>query len=529
LYQTLNQRLKSILDSGKRTTLSESKIGIEKESLRVAQTGGISQKMHPEVLGSALTNPLITTDFSEALIELITPPCSTIKETLHFLDDIERYVYSNLADETLWATSMPCVVSGESSIQVAQYGTSNSARMKTVYRQGLSVRYGRMMQVIAGVHFNYSFSESFWDLYRQLENDSGDRQAFKSKHYMGLVRNMLRFGWLIPYLFGASPAICRSFVQGKPGMLVEFNDNTLYEPYATSLRMGDIGYTNAKESIAGIKANYDSLATYIESLQCAISTPFKPYEDIGLKEGDEYKQLNTNILQIENEYYSTVRPKQILKDNEKPSTALADRGVEYIEVRSLDVNAFDPLGINEEQLHFLEVFVVFCLLHESDVLLESEINEIDINLLLVAHQGRDPELKLTSEGQDVTLRDWANDLCGAMQGVAECLDLANSSSVHEETAYTESLARQIACVNDASLTPSARMLNSMQKNNEGFFHFAKRMSNNHHDYFNEKSLSAERKAFFDKSVADSLKKQKQMESEETMSFDDFLQDYFDNG
>ena len=529
MYQVLNQRLKRIHDSGQLTILSESMIGIEKESLRVAQTGGISQKSHPESLGSALTNAYITTDFSEALTEFITPPCHSIKETLQFLDDIHQYVYSNLEDETLWSTSMPCVVSGESSIRIAQYGTSNSAQMKTIYREGLSNRYGKMMQVIAGVHFNYSLSESFWQTYQQQENDSTDIKGFKSKHYMGLVRNMLRFGWLIPYLFGASPAICKSFLHGKPGMLTEFNENTLYEPYATSLRMGDIGYTNAKESVAGIKANYDSLETYVESLRCAISTPFKPYEDIGLKVDNEYKQLNTNILQIENEYYSTVRPKQILRDNEKPTTALDDRGIEYVEVRSLDVNAFDPLGINEEQLHFLEVFVLFCLLHESDALHETEINEIDNNLMLVAHQGRDPSLNLSCCGKEVSLKGWASDLCNAMRGVAESLDQAHASENNTETAYADSLEKQIQCVNDAELTPSARMLKSMRKNNEGFFHYAKRMSNNHHDYFNEKKLSSEKKLFFDKSVADSLKQQKKIESEETIGFDDFLQNYFDNG
>ena len=529
MYQILNQRLQSILESGKLNTLSESRIGIEKESLRVAQAGEISQVLHPESLGSALTNEYITTDFSEALTELITPPCNSIKDVLQFLDELQQYVYSNLADETLWSTSIPCVVSGESSIHIAQYGTSNLAKMKTAYREGLSNRYGRMMQVIAGVHFNYSFSDSFWNVYQQMENETGDRRNFKSKHYMGLVRNMLRFGWLIPYLFGASPAICRSFVDGEQGLLEAFNENTFYEPFATSLRMGDIGYTNTKESMAGIKANYDSLETYIESLQCAINTPFQPYEEIGVKVDGEYRQLNANILQIENEYYSTVRPKQVLKGNEKPTTALADRGVEYIEIRSLDVNAFDPLGVNEEQLYFLEVFAVFCLLHESNVLLESEINEIDINLILVAHRGRDPELNLSCCGDNVSLKDWANTLCDAMSGVAECLDLAHTSSGNKQTAYTDSLEKQKHCINNSNLTPSARMLESMRKNNEGFFHFARRMSNNHHDYFNEKQLSPEKRAFFDKAVADSLLKQKKIESDETMGFDEFLQDYFDSG
>lgn len=521
MYQSLEQRLKRIHESGQITVLSESKIGIEKESLRVAQVGGVSQKPHPKSLGSALANEYITTDFSEALTELITPPCDSIKETLQFLDDIQHFVYSNLDDETLWSTSMPCVVAGDDSIPIAEYGSSNSGMMKKIYRLGLSNRYGRMMQVIAGVHFNYSLPDSFWVLYQSMENETGSLQDFKSKHYMGLVRNMLRFGWLIPYLFGSSPAVCKSFIQGKPTILKEFNENTYYEPYATSLRMGDIGYTNAQESIAGIKANYDSIDAYIDSLKCAINTPFRSYQDIGVKVDGEYKQLNCNILQIENEYYSTVRPKQVLQDNEKPTTALASRGIEYVEIRSLDVNAFDPLGINEEQMHFLEVFVLFCLLHDSEVLQSTEINEIDVNLIQVAHKGRDPELKLSCRGKDVGLKQWAEELCGAMRSVAESLDQANSTSDRKVTSYTSSLERQIECVNDPAQTVSARMLEAMRNRKEGFFHFAQYMSNRHHDYFNEKQISEEKRHFFEKSVSESLLKQKMIESEETMDFDDF--------
>ena len=272
---------------------------------------------------------------------------------------------------------MPCVVEGETSIPLAQYGSSNAAQMKTAYRRGLGLRYGRSMQVIAGVHFNYSFSNEFWRMYQSLNNNSDELQDFISEQYMGLVRNLLRYGWLVPYLFGASPAVCKSFLLGKKTMLQEFNSNTYYEPYATSLRLGDIGYQNSKEKLTGIKASYDSLDAYVDSLQCAINTPYTGYEAFGIKVDGVYQQLNANILQIENEYYSSVRPKQIVQGNEMPSIALHKRGIAYIELRSLDVNAFDPHGINSEQLYFLEVFMLFCLLQESPVLTESEIYAID--------------------------------------------------------------------------------------------------------------------------------------------------------
>jgi glutamate--cysteine ligase len=526
LYQLLQHRLSLLAASEIEEALSTSKIGLEKESLRVLPEGGISQTPHPLAWGSALTNSLITTDFSEALAELITPPCDSVTEVIQSLDDIQNFVYRNLDNEILWATSMPCVVAGETSIPLAQYGSSNAAQMKTVYRRGLGLRYGRAMQVIAGVHFNYSFSEKFWRLYQQLLNNKDDYQEFVSEQYMGLVRNLLRYGWLVPYLFGASPSVCKSFLNGKRTMLQEFNDNTYYEPYATSLRLGDIGYQNNKEDLAGIKACYDSLDAYVESMKCAISTPNPVFEEIGVKVNGEYQQLNANILQIENEYYSSVRPKQIVQGNENPSTALSKRGIAYVELRSLDVNAFDPHGINSDQLYFLEVFMLFCLLQSSPVLSQSEVNAIDENLLLVAHQGRKPGLDLQrinlAQGDEkISLQDWASELCNSMKGVANLLDQANYCEN-----YFSSVKSQIASVFDPELTPSARMISDMKEHEEGFFHYAQRMSEHHYQYYKNHPLSANKIQFFEDMAAESIAKQKQIETNDSISFDEYLKNYF---
>ena len=524
MYRSLNRRLQRILDSGKEACISGSLIGLEKESLRVAEDGGISQTSHPEVFGSALTNPYITTDFSEALLELITPPCGSVKDALLFLDELQQFVYSKLDNEILWTTSMPCVVAGGGSIPIANYGTSNAGLMKTVYRRGLGYRYGRTMQVIAGVHFNYSVSDAFWTLYQQLENDTNPRQAFISEHYMGLIRNFLRYGWLIPYLFGASPAICKSFLHGRKTLLSEFNETTYYEPYATSLRMGDIGYTNNQEDMAGIKANYNSIDAYINSLKGAIETPFEAYRKIGVKVDGEYRQLNDNILQIENEYYGTVRPKQILNDNEKPTTALKKRGIAYVEIRSLDVNAFEPLGVSEEQLYFLEILVLFCLLQDSPALTAMDMNEIDMNLVQVAHAGRQPDLMLSRFDKSISLKDWALDLCEEMTDIAGLLDRVN----HCQN-YTGSLKKQIECIENSELTPSARMLNEMRNNEEGFFHYARRMSLQHLEYFKSKQMSKEKQQLFERAARDSLIKQKQKELADKVDFDEYLRQYFAHG
>ncbi len=523
MYDSLHKRLQGITESGSLETLAGSKIGLEKESLRVSSEGGISQKPSPEEWGSMLTNPMITTDFSEALAELITPPCDSVEEVIQSLDDIQHFVYRHLDNEILWATSMPCVVAGETSIPLARYGSSNDAEMKTVYRRGLGLRYGRAMQVIAGVHFNYSFSEDFWKTYRHLENDSSDLQTFISARSMGQVRNLLRFGWLIPYLFGASPAICKSFLNGKKTLLQEFNSNTYYEPYATSLRLGNIGYQNNKEDLAGIKACYDSVDAYAESLQCAINTPYSGYEKIGIKKDGKYLQLNTNILQIENEYYSSVRPKQILQANESPAVALKKRGVAYVELRSIDVNSYGPHGINSEQLYFLEVFMLFCLLHDSPLLTQSEVNAIDQNLLLVAHQGRKPGLELQRKDDVISLKEWASELCHEMKAVACLLDQANFCE-H----YFSSVKSQIGSIFEPELTPSARMLAEMEDHGEGFFHYAQRMSLQHFRYYKKQNLPAEKLAMFERIAKKSIEKQKKKEASDTISFSDYLQQYYAN-
>ena len=521
MYRTYEKRIAALLNCSNSGTIKHGLIGLEKETLRVGADGKIAQTPHPQALGAALTHPYITTDYSEALTELITPPFANSAESLGFLRDTQAFVYTHLGEEILWATSMPCVVAGETSIPIAQYGHSNPGIMKTVYRRGLGHRYGRTMQVIAGVHFNYSVPEQFWPVYQQLEQNQTPLNEFTAQKYFELIRNLLRFGWLIPYLFGASPAVCKSFLAGKETFLDSFNDNTFYEPYATSLRMGDIGYQNNKEKAIGVRANYDSLQQYVASLSAAISTPYSGYEKFGTVVNGEYQQLNTNILQIENEYYSTVRPKQILNGNEKPTLALKKRGVRYIELRSLDVNAFDPLGIDQTQACFLEIFMLFCLLHESPAFNTDEQVAIDQNELLTAHQGRKPDCHLNANGRQRPLREWAAELCQQMRAVAELLDKDS-----EDKVYARALAKQLDKVADPEVTPSATMLRTMRENKEGFFDFALRMSNQHQGYFRQVELSQSVQQQFQAWARESLEKQKDMESSEQLSFADYLAAYF---
>lgn len=525
MYKTLNERLNKIQAVGAQSLLKNSLTGLEKESLRVNTEGSIANTPHPKVLGSALKNPWITTDYGEAMLELITPPCDRAHKSLDFLLDVETFVYQHLKDELLWTTSMPCVIRGEDDITIADYGSSNAGKMKSVYRQGLAERYGKVMQVIAGVHFNYSVDKEFWPAFQEIEDNSDHEQSFIDTKYMGMTRNIQRYGWIIPYLFGTSPAVCRSFIEDgqKPKGMKDFNDHTFYEEWGTSLRMGDIGYTNSGEDSTGVKANYNSLQEYIACLREAISTPYQEYVDIGLKSGDEYLQLNTNLLQIENEYYSSVRPKRVLNGFEKPTCALEKRGIQYVELRSVDINAFRPAGLTHKQLYFLEIFMLFCLLQDSPDIASDEAKEIDTNQSIVAHKGRKPGLELSRNGNAITLKTWATEILEQMQGVADILN-----QTHNEKFYTDAIATQMALVQDPSLTPSAQVLNDIFNKDGSYYRFAKRKSEEHREFFLQRELKDHINQKIELVAEQSLQQQSELEAETDMDFDTFLQRYFDN-
>jgi glutamate--cysteine ligase len=521
LYSSAHKRLSALLNSGQQSLLQGGLVGLEKESMRVGPDGSIAQTPHPAVLGSALTHPWITTDYSEALLEFITPPLGGPEEAVAFLRDLQHFVYKKLDKELLWSASMPCVVEGESSIPIAQYGTSNAGIMKTVYRRGLGYRYGRVMQVIAGAHYNYSFPESFWPLYQQLENDEQPLQDFISDRYFHLIRNLQHYGWLVPFLFGSSPAVCKSFMCGKPTTLEVFNDHSYYGKYATSLRMCDIGYQNTHENEVGFKASYDSLDSYVTSLTKAIETSCPRYEEMGVKVDGEYRQLNSNMLQIENEYYSSVRPKQVPGFDEKPTIALLRRGVRYVELRSPDINIFDPQGISESQCRFLETLMAFCLMQDSPAISEQGRKEIDFNLNAVCYRGREPGLELQREGKSIALTSWAAELCDAMAGFADVLDENRAG-----TTYKLALQEQVEAVRDPDRTLSARVLDNMRTQGEGYFDFAQRMSKQHQQYFLDLPDSKEDTDTFNETVEKSLADQHAMEEADAISFDEYLENYF---
>ena len=236
----------------------------------------------------------------------------------------------------------------------------------------------------------------------------------------------------------------------------------------------------------------------------------------------EYRQLNANILQIENEFYSFVRPKRVAHSGEKPTVALSRRGVEYVEIRALDVSPFDPIGVNEEQMRFLEAFLVFCVLRKSDPISDQDRHDIEYNQQAVAIRGRQPKLALKRRGRDVGLRDWADEICAGMQGICALLDGGDSNGP-----YCQALENQRQGIADSSRLPSARMLAIMEASDESFFQYAMRVSREHRDFFANTPLSDDRRAEFETEASRSLAEQQQIESSDSVSFADYLANYFE--
>ena len=517
----LAQRLAALNAAPNKRAVAGIRRGIERETLRVHNDGKLAVTPHAAALGKALTHPWITTDFSESLLEFITPVSDSIDTTLAQLADIHRFAIKNIADEQFWAASMPCFINEQQNIPLAQYGSSNVGKMKTLYRKGLHNRYGSMMQAISGVHFNFSFSNDFWQLYQQVLGQQGDLQEFISAQYLSLIRNYKRYVWLIVYLFGASPAMCQSFLQGRSSKYAfeKLGKGSLYLPYATSLRMSDLGYTNSAQSSLDI--TYNSLPEYIAGLQDAISKPSEQYRDIGVKVNGEFQQLNGNILQIENEFYSTIRPKRTTESGERPTCALAKRGVEYIEVRALDVNPFSSIGINAEQMRFLDIFLLYCLLQNSPELSAADQNVTEKNLRKVVTEGRRLNLELDDNGQPRLMQDWAEELFADMMPLARYLDTA-----YESDLYQQSLKQFYAALLNPALTYSGKVLQSLLSQQRDNGSFMLQLSTQYKAELLQQPYQYYTAEQFEQAVASSEARQHDIEQQDVISFEQYIAEYF---
>ena len=476
--------------------------GLEKESLRAMPSGALAMTPHPAALGSALTHPHITTDFCESQLELITGVHKSVQDCTDELLRVQQFTMQALGEEMMWVSSMPCGLPADDAIPVGRYGESNVGKAKTAYRVGLGNRYGRRMQTISGIHYNWSLPD------------------VSSEAYFGLIRNFRRHAFLLLYLFGASPAVCSTFVAGREHQLQTLQGGTLYLPHATSLRMGRLGYQS--DAQASLSVSYNSLEGYGNSLEGALTRPYPTYEAIGLRDAQGgYRQLSTTLLQIENEFYGTIRPKRVIFPGERPLHALRERGVEYVEVRLMDLDPFEVLGISSQTMRFLDVFLLHCLTTESPPDTPQEIAAMGRNQQRTAERGREPGLMLERGENQFGLVQWGQEI------VQRCGDLARSlDAAHGGTDYAQAvLAAQAALENPDSL-PSARVLASVQRDYGGsFVGFVRARSEATRQAMLDSVLAPDVQQQLHAESVNSLQAQKAVEAADTMPFDVYLKEY----
>ncbi len=495
--------------------------GIEREALRIDESAKLSDKPHSKALGAALTHPSITTDYAESLLEFITPVTKNIDELVGYLRDVHSYTLENIDGELLWPMSMPCIVTKEEDIEIAQYGTSNVGQMKTIYREGLRNRYGSLMQVISGLHFNFSLHDDAWPLLQSFVDDNTPTQEFRSERYFSLIRNFHRLGWVVPYMFGASPALCGSFLQGDmPYKFEKLGQGTYYLPYGTSLRLSDLGYTNSEQD--NLSICYNNLDNYLDSVSTAIATPSAKFAQMGIKDNGQYKQLNCNVLQIENELYAPIRPKRVAKSGQKPSQALREGGVEYIEVRSLDINPFVDVGIDENQIRFLDMFLIHCLLWQDNPMSQQQRDEKVDNLNSVILNGRQPGLLLKNDQEEITVQAWMKRLFEALTSIAQLFD--HHLGGHQ---YQDCLDGYRTMIDDPKTTMSGRLMAKLLDGNidntpfgiEQALKFKQQLSENKYNTLSYAQLKQQ--------AIDSLQEQQAIEDSDTQNIEQYLADYFD--
>ena len=485
--------------------------GIERECLRVSLEGTIAQTPHNQSLGSALMHPYITTDYSESLLEFVTPVFQDSQKLLDFLRDLHIFTLQNIDHDILWCNSMPCHLQKDIPIPIANYGTSNLGKMKRIYRKGLLHRYGSPMQTISGIHFNFSLNDSFFEKLHKQERSSLSLQEYKSKKYMDAIRNIHRHSWVIPYFLGSSPFICSSFFKTTGGhhILKNFdNKGTLSIDGGTSLRLSSFGYNSTQQSKFYISRN--SIQEYCQNMQKILTQTCENWKKLT---GEQ--QLNNNLLQLENEHYSCVRPKRTILTGESPNHALRKRGIEYIEIRSVDINNFSPIGIELNQILFLDIFILHCLFTNSEHYGEAEAQKYRNNREITVLSGRQPNTTLYLSGGDIKLTEWGHKLFDSFLEIAEFID---------ESHYNAILDFQKSLLN-SSLLPSSKQEQALRQSGQGFFEKTLEQSTIMSQSLKSQTLSSQSHKHLKETAAKSLQQQKNLETQDEFSFDDFLSHY----
>lgn len=428
-----DQQLKDLLSKGS--------FGLEKEHIRIDNKGEIAKTKHPEVFEDKLNHPFVTNDFSESQVELITPVFDDIEQCYHMMGTLSELFVSSLEDELLWPGSAPPRILSEDDVDVAQFDDSPLGIKNTAYRNHLTSKYGKKKQTISGVHYNFSFDEKFIKRLYDLSEEDGPYRYFKDNMYLKLSRNLIRYSWLLTYLFGTSPATDRTYLEGCVMRMEKSDQGDPYFPYATSMRNGLCGYRNHNNYIV----SYDSVDNYI----------------------NEIKQLmaDGNILD-EREYYSPVRLKTHQSDDFM--STLNNSGILYIELRVLDLDPFDPYGIALDTLKFVHLFMMFMLFKEATCF-GSDMHDLSLkNYEHVASKGREPGLMVAIGHEEFVEMDLLGvELLEEMRSFLQSIDCGTYD-------YNRLIDQMIIRFQEPETTLSAKVLDGVKKS--GYIDYHKNLA-----------------------------------------------------
>ena len=376
-------------------------------------------------------------------------------------------------------------------------GNSNIGKIKELYRKGLELRYGPSMQCVAGIHYNFSLHPSSLKI---LLSSFGVQHS--NDLYLSLIRNFKRYYWFILIHFGRSSIIDKSFIRGREHKLVKLNDCDLFMKYATSLRMSDIGYKSSAQK--NLKIKYNSLNEFLDKVRDAVIQPHEGFAKLGHRdENGDFKQISTGIIQIENELYDEIRPKRSLKDNKRPYHLLKKEGIEYIEVRGIDLNPDESIGISLNQILFLNVFLLWCAINESPLISDSEYRRIENNNNSVIQNGNDFSSLLEVKGGKKEINESMSDIFHELEILANELD-------------------------DRKYILAIKEIKNNNYNfnmNDTFHNFALKKSIEHSNRFNSYKLNKEIFDKFNKQALNSINEFNKINNKTESSFENYVNSY----
>ena len=408
--------------------------GIERESLRINSDGSLALTPHPVGFGDKMSHPYITTDFSESQVEMITPTFDTLEETYNFLEVLYDLVVTEIQDELLWPQSMPCPLKVDQEIPIAMFNSNEAGQKAMDYRASLLDKYGGKRQLICGIHYNFSFSDSLLKVLYEHDQSKQSFQLFKDSIYLKVVRNYIRYRWLLIYFLGASPVVDSSYCSECQLSSSEVAPNSYSHSGAISFRNSLCGYQNKQP----IYVDYSTVKTYVSSL---------------------HHQIEAGVIESAKEFYSPIRlksrrPEQLLE-------SLVDDGIEYLEIRSIDLNPFAKLGISLEDLHFIQLFVLF-LLNQEENQMDNWQQEALENEKRVAVSGLGEQVKLKWNGELISLERWGLEILDQMAQLNDLFNLQKEELIEKKR-------RELF---NQDLTLSGRLVNQIQSSNYLTTHLA---------------------------------------------------------